>query len=335
MNRYDSIREHSKRSGEYRWWDDGQYVDLDKLDLQSPADLQELRGKIETKFDAVRSHLHYRMDQSNETDLSYQDSHHAYRLRLRHGYMIENEERTPVENSIEDRKQHWVTFVFGYRNSDYLFGPRGKFYGDYHMSLGSADGMKKFDLTLEQVELMLILARIVGPRFEGFQNRVADSQDHYHVQYLHRVTTIWDAALQNFPATAELLEGRDLEKLAVEVMRMWAQIRPNGIEVDLLFRSIGTDGEQIILLPRERPLEEDSPKKRPSVAALLDETFEANSGDHMGDFGVLEMAGYLGTLRSVRAFEFVARKDNRDRYARAIHEVTYPRTRWERSMGKW
>ena len=108
VNRYDSVRKHSKRGGEYRWWDDGEYVDLDKLDLQSPADLQELRGKIEAKFDAVRGHLHYRMDQSNETDLSYQDSHHAYRLRLRHGYIIENEERTPVENSIEDQKQHWV-----------------------------------------------------------------------------------------------------------------------------------------------------------------------------------------------------------------------------------
>lgn len=354
MNIYKESSECAPRGDKYRSWPiDGQVeqVNLDKCKWHETSVRNDLRAEIQKKFDEVRngSYLHGKLDQWNQKDLVYRNADHACRLRLRYGHILANKQRKRAENEKgEDKKEpDWVTFEFSFRDVDYLFGPRGWMYGDYHMSLGAATEVSKSVLRHDQVELMLILARILGPAFEGFQNRVADSQDHYHVQYLQQVTTIWHADnLDRFPATATLMRDGDPKKLARSVMEVWKRIQcPSakekagvGVEVnvefDLLVRSNGEDTEEVLLLPREgRPRrkegeeEKESPKKRPRVVTLLDSRFEQNSKDHMGNFGALEMAGYLGKLGSKEAFDIVSQK-NCTSYADAIKELTFPREKW-------
>jgi len=300
----------------YSWYEHAERKDLTMFDLQNSAEIHKLRSGIEKKFDDLRTRL---LDSIRPgVSCEYVNAEKGYKLRVAYG-RSENQNPPATGTGVRTDQDHWVTYVFDYKGQPYLFGPRGWFYGDYHMSLGAATAVNKHDLRAEQLELALVLTQILGPEYEGFQNRIADSQPHYHVQFLRLVTTIWDARnLEQYPATTDLLTDGNCPRLAESVLKEW-KAKELKIEFDLLFRSLSQAEAAVILLPRERS------KKRPRISTLLSDSFVSEEKRHIGDFGTLEMAGYLGTLKSPEAYNWLAQEKNCANYDKAITEVTWPR----------
>ena len=115
----------------------------------------------------------------------------------------------------------------------------------------------------------------------------------------------------------DLLTDGNCLRLAESVLQKWNAKEPE-IEFDLLFRSLRQAKAAVILLPRERS------KKRPRFSTLLSDSFLSEE-EHIGDFGTLEMAGCLATLKSQKAYDWLAQEKNRANYDKAITEVTWHR----------
>jgi len=201
----------------------------------------------------------------------------------------------PEQRAGEDR----VGGSLLYKNTEYLVKVRARPYTNRHVVI-VCPNLRQEHLASEQVELLLILARIYNSKYEILYNGVAPTWTTLHFQCLERRTTIFGHADGLWPARFYLLKGEDIVRLSEIVMNILA-----AEQLDILVR-FDVSLWRVAAIPRRLGL------ARPQN--------ELGDSQHFGTFGALEMGGFFVATRDANAFRRVT--DNPGLYRKALENLS-------------
>lgn len=278
--------------------DEDARIDLSGIESRSDAELLSLRKKVGAVLAPSLRRTRYRIadcgsDASLDSDPRPISFRHTQTVILNGGDLARVVLFHPrfSREDREDRVTHKILRERDAAKLSGLFGPRGRPYGEGHLVLGNDKLPHK--MTKEAAEFFLAAMIMLGEKYEGFFNGVAPGgPERLHAQYLYRKTSIFEAS--NWPVPIERCAGE------LGAVAHWMSKRSAVHEnlCDFVFRCFGVNLLSICF-PRQRG------KRKPS-------------NGWFGNFGALEMAGYL---LSVNADAFVTIVGNPLLYEEALKEA--------------
>lgn len=291
---------------EYKYADLVSFVNID-LTLLDDFQIAEVGEDIEAAYEEYKGSV-------QRYDPSEIDTSQHVKLSTGQLAVIASKKNIKKDSTKKmEKRSSGVTHVFHISGEPYLFGHRGRNYGEGHMVMGRPN-LAQGPLTPELVEAMILLTKVRGEKYESFFNGVGPSGNNFHTQSLKKVTLISemsDEALERWPAYNERINssayGNDTAEMAKAVHERYTHFLEKGVKSDIFLHLYGDGGNiRVILIPRVETRPAEFLKENPAA---------------YGDFGGLEMGGYILTLKTPEAEKELAR--NPGLYEKALRELSY------------
>ncbi len=204
-----------------------------------------------------------------------------------------------------------VMGYFSYKNMVFDISARARPYCPYHFTIGTKNiNNQRIYPHNEIVEPLLLLAEVLGEKYEFIYNRVGNTADTFHYQALTRgCLKIFNTDAALWPAFVIELRGANPFSLAGEISREMMRFVDEGTESDVVVRSEGEKRYRAMVIPRHES------RQRPGGIFA--------DPDEFGLFGAAEMAGCLLCARTDRAFSQMISAEGGSHYEMALRELSY------------